>query len=142
MSISFCDDDSQYPAFFGPRDLEIPKDEILDHLDWPPVDLACNGITYIRSRFLFADALFEKATKPPNTRARRVPSARLSVHLIRNCESCKNPSIQVSTLAANNAVKIRTAGFPVLQQRIPAPIRTLFNPGRFPGRATPQRRTE
>jgi len=65
MSISFCDDDSQYPAFFGPRDLEIPKDEILDHLDWPPVDLACNGITYIRSRFLFADAPSEKATKPP-----------------------------------------------------------------------------
>jgi hypothetical protein len=43
--LSFYDDDSQYPAFFGPKDPTIRGDVVLRHLDWRRVALPSIGIS-------------------------------------------------------------------------------------------------
>jgi len=43
--LSFYDDDSQYPAFFGPKDPTIRGDVVLRHLDWRRVALPPIGIS-------------------------------------------------------------------------------------------------
>jgi hypothetical protein len=142
--LSFYDDDSQYPAFFGPKDPTIRGDVVLRHLDWRRVALPPMGISPSQNpRYSVANMPFSRGQpsrtmhEQSNQLADSCTISRIAHYVSQNL-----PHSALLLRKKLTQLKICAARLLILQWRFPPPLRTLFYPCRFPGRATPQCRAE